>query len=221
MIDKQKPSSDRGIRLEGNTLKRPWLSPVSLDRDNCSHAQLAQALQSRRLEKQRPKKLFSLLFSVTFGAAAGSIAGCTNVTTSQYEATALTTYTWQVKYANNLNSEPSPRLEEFATTSLLNRNGLKPSGAVTGPDDRGLWWPALPPRPTVDEVEQRQGSEQEASRPELLKSVKYKFIYSEGTLPTNYDVYREVVKAYPSRTPLELTLGVGDNSVQKAEPISN
>ncbi len=68
-------------------------------------------------------------------------------------------------------------------------------------------------------------SEQEASRPELLKSVKYTFIYSEGaeqrTLPTNYDVYREVVKAYPSRTPLELTLGVGDNSVEKAEPISN
>jgi hypothetical protein len=28
------------------------------------------------------------------------------------------------------------------------------------------------------------------------------------TLPTNYDVYRQVVKAYPQRTPLELTLGV-------------
>ncbi|MEM7716175.1 MAG: hypothetical protein AAF349_21810, partial [Cyanobacteria bacterium P01_A01_bin.68] len=117
-----------------------------------------------KLEKQRTPILFSLLFSA-------AIAGCTNVTTSQYEATALTTYTWQVKYANNLTTEPSPRREEFATTSLLNRNGLKPSGAVTGPDDRGLWWAALPPRPTVDEVEQRQGSELQASRPELLKSV--------------------------------------------------
>ncbi|MEM9927335.1 MAG: hypothetical protein AAF915_26940 [Cyanobacteria bacterium P01_D01_bin.50] len=169
--------------------------------------------------------MFSLFASAAFSAGVGSIAGCTNVTTSQYEATALTTYTWQVEYANNLNSEPSPRLEEFATTSLLNRNGLKPPGAVTGPDDRGLWWPALPPRPTVDEVEERQGSEQEASRPELLKSVKYKLIYSEGTqqrtLPTNYDVYRQVVKAYPEGRSLELTLGVGDNSVEKAEPISN
>ena len=177
-----------------------------------------------KLEKQRTKKLFSLLVSATFSAVVGSIAGCTNISTTQYEATALTTYTWQVKYANNLNSEPSPRLEEFATTSLLNRNGWKPSGAVTGPDDRGLWWPALPPRPTVYDVEERQGSDQEASRPELLKSVKYKLIYSDGTeqrtLPTNYDVYREVVKAYPSRIPLELTLGVGDNSVEKAEPIS-
>lgn len=177
-----------------------------------------------KLEKQRTQKLFSLLFSTVLGAVVGPLAGCTNVTTSEYEATALTTYTWQVEYANNLNSEPSPRLEEFATTSLLNRNGLKPSGAVTGPDDRGLWWPALPVRPTVDDVEQRQGSEQEASKPELLKSVKYKLIYSEGTqqrtLPTNYDVYRQVVKAYPNRTPLELTLGVGDDSVQKAEPIN-
>ena len=178
-----------------------------------------------KLKKQRAPILFSFLFSVAFSAAAGSIAGCTNVTTSQYEATALTTYTWQVKYANNLTTEPSPRREEFATTSLLNRNGLKPPGAVTGPDDRGLWWAALPPRPTVDEIEQRQGSEQEASRPELLKSVKYEFIYSDGTqqrtLPTNYDVYRQVVKAYPERSLLELTLGVGDNSVEKAEPISN
>jgi hypothetical protein len=38
------------------------------------------------------------------------------------------------------------------------------------------------------------------------------------TLPTNYEVYRQVVKAYPQRTPLQLTLGVNDNSVEKAEP---
>ncbi|MEA5572571.1 hypothetical protein [Calothrix sp. UHCC 0171] len=163
------------------------------------------------------KLLFSLLFSAV-------ITGCSNVTTSQYEATALTTYTWQVKYANDLTSEPSPRLEEFATTSLLNRNGLQPSGAVTGPDDKGLWWTTLPPRPTVDEVEQRQEGQQ-SGQPELLKSVKYELTYQVGseknTLTTNYEVYRQVVKAYPSRTPLELTLGVGDNSVEKAEPIGN
>ncbi|NJL09238.1 MAG: hypothetical protein HC908_00405 [Calothrix sp. SM1_7_51] len=163
-----------------------------------------------------------LLFLLLFSAV---ITSCSNVTTSQYEATALTTYTWQVKYANNLASEPLPRLSEFATTSLLNHNGLKPSGAVTGPDDRGLWWAALPPRPTVDEVEQRKGSQQEASTPELLKSVKYQLTYGVGaqqrTLPTNYEVYRQVVKAYPSRTPLELTLGVGENSVEKAETIGN
>ncbi|MBD2535545.1 hypothetical protein H6G97_41620 [Nostoc flagelliforme FACHB-838] len=43
---------------------------------------------------------------------------------------------------------------------------------------------------------------------------------TQNTLPTNYEVYRQVVKAYSQRTPLQLTLGVNDNSVEKAEPVS-
>lgn len=168
--------------------------------------------------KMMKKLLFWLFVSAT-------MVGCSTLTTSDYEATALTNYTWQVKYANDLTSEPSPRLETFASTSLLNRNGLKPSGAVTGPDDQGLWWAALPSRPTVDEIEQRKGSQSQASKPELLKSVKYELTYKIGsqerTLPTNYDVYRQVAKSYPSRAPLQLTLGVGDDTVEKAEPIGN
>ncbi|BAY13314.1 hypothetical protein [Calothrix sp. NIES-2098] len=169
------------------------------------------------------KPIFSPLTVVMLTAL--TLSSCSTLNTSQYEATALTTYTWQMKYANNLSNEPSPQFETFASTSLLNRNGLKPEGAVTGPDDRGLWWPALPPRPTVDEIEQRKKPQQEVSKPELLKTVEYKITYSVGsqqkTLPTNYDVYRQVVKAYPSRTPLELTLGVNDNSVEKAEILEN
>ncbi|MBW4630870.1 MAG: hypothetical protein KME30_02870 [Iphinoe sp. HA4291-MV1] len=153
-----------------------------------------------------------------------TLTSCNTLTTDQYEATALTRYTWQVKYADDLTNEQVPRFETFATTSLLNRNGLKPEGAVTGPDDRGLWWSSLPPRPSVDEVEQRKKS-QEASNPELLKSVKYELKYRVGeeqrTLPTNYQVYRQVVKAYPSRTPLQLTLGLDNNSVEKAEPVGS
>ncbi len=152
-----------------------------------------------------------------------TLTSCNTLTTEQYEATALTTYTWQVKYANNLASERSPRLETFAKTSLLNHNGLKPEGAVTGPDDRGLWWPSLPLRPTVDEVEQRIRPQEEASKPELLKNVEYRIRCrvddQDRTLPTNYEVYRQVVKAYPSHTPLHLTLGIGDNSVEKAETV--
>ena len=154
-----------------------------------------------------------------------TLTSCTTLTSDQYEATALTTYTWQVKYGNNLTNEKLPRLETFAETSLLNRNGLKPEGAITGTDDRGLWWPALPPRPTIDEVEKRIKPQEEASKPELLKSVEYRLRYKvdaqERTLPTNYQVYREVIKAYPSHTRLHLTLGVNDDSVEKAEPVVN
>jgi hypothetical protein len=150
------------------------------------------------------------------------LTSCSTVTTNQYEATARTTYTWQVKYSINPTSDRSPRFETFASTSLVNRNGQKPAEAVRGPDDRGLWWPALPPRPTIDQVEQRQRPQELATTPELLKSVEYQLTYRQGdqqrTLPTNYQVYRQVVKAYPSQT-LRLTLGVNNNSVEKAEPI--
>ncbi|MFN6442087.1 MAG: hypothetical protein RMY35_035175 [Nostoc sp. DedSLP01] len=153
-----------------------------------------------------------------------SLTSCSTTSVEQYEATALTSYTWQVKYANNLTNAPQPRIESFATASALNRNGLKPAGAVIGPDDKGLWWPTLPPRPSIDEVEQRKKSEEEAGKPELQKTVKYQITYSVGeqqkTLPTNYDVYRQVVKAYPSKTRLELTFGLNDDSVEKAEPVS-
>lgn len=163
-------------------------------------------------------RIFSILSGIILAFA---LTSCSTVTTDKYEATARTTYTWQVKYSNDPGSDPLPRFETFASTSLLNRNGLKPQGAVTGPDDRGLWWPALPPRPTVDEVEQRQRPHEKASTPQLLKTVDYQLTYQVGdkqrTLPTNYQVYRQVVKAYPSRTPLQLTLGVNDNSVEKAE----
>jgi len=164
-----------------------------------------------------------ILPSIMTALTALTLTSCSTATTEQYEATAITSYTWQVKYANNLTSQPQPRIETFANTSMLNRNGLKPPGAVVGPDDQGLWWPTLRPRPSVDEVEQRKKSQEEAGKPELVKNVKYKLTYGVGntlsTLPTNYEVYRQVVKAYPSRTPLQLTLGVNDNSVEKAEPV--
>ena len=54
-----------------------------------------------------------------------TLTSCSNLTVNQYEATALTTYTWQVKYALDLANEPSSRFETFATTSLLNRFGLE------------------------------------------------------------------------------------------------
>lgn len=123
------------------------------------------------------------------GLTALFVTSCSTATTEEYSATALTSYTWQVKYANNLTSEPRPRIETFATASVLNRNGLKPAGAVVGPDDQGLWWPTLRPRPSVDEIEQRKKPTEEAGKPELIKDVQYQITYGIGdaqkTLPTN------------------------------------
>lgn len=58
----------------------------------------------------------------------------------------------------------------------------------------------------------------------LIANCELEMTYGIGNalhiLPTNYKVYRQVVKAYPQETPMELTLGVNDNSVEKAEPVS-
>lgn len=152
-----------------------------------------------------------------------TLNSCSNVTTEQYFAEAKTAYTWQVKYSLNPTSDKLPRFETFISTSLVNRNGIKPVGSVVGPDDQGLWWPRLPPRPTVDQVEQRKRPGEQATAPQLLKSVDYQLTYQIGdrtsTLPTNYQVYRQVVKAYPQKIPLQLTLGLNDKSVEKAEPL--
>lgn len=149
-----------------------------------------------------------------------ALTSCDVVSTNQYEATALTTLTWQVKYSTDSVNDKNPRFEEFASNSLLNRNGEKPKDAIIE-DDKGLWWPILPPRPTIDEVEQRQQPQEEPSQPELLRTAKYKITYQQNgkkvTLPTNYDVYRQVARAYPSRKPLQLTLGINNASVTKAE----
>lgn len=150
-------------------------------------------------------------------------AGCGVQTVSQYEATANTIQTWRVNYTNDPQENKRGRFEEFQSVSLLNRNGNKPKGRVVGPDDQGLYWATLPTRPTVDEIEARQKKPYEKpSKPELLRQVKYYITYQESgqtiTLPTNYSVYRQVVKAYPNQTPLQLTMGLNNGSVEKAEP---
>ena len=150
------------------------------------------------------------------------LTGCTNLLTNDYEATAVTTYTWHVEYVTDQNKVNGSRIEKFESTSLVNRNGIMPEEAVTGPDDRGLWWPALPPRPTVDELEARQADSQEMiGSPEINKRVDYTLTYqAEGdvvTSPTDYSVYRAAVRAYRDERPLELTLGINDASVEKAE----
>lgn len=159
--------------------------------------------------------------AVVSGLCAIALSSCSSVTTTEYQATARTTYTWQVEYSTNPSKDSLTRFETFASTSLLNHNGIKPTNAVTGPDDRGLWWGALPPKPTVDEIEQRQKFAEKPSTPQLIKSVDYQLTYltngQQTTLPTNYQVYRQVVKAYPQKAPLQLTLGVNDNTVEKAE----
>lgn len=152
-----------------------------------------------------------------------ALTSCANVITTQYDATATVIYTWQVTYEPNPDKPIRNRREKFATVSLVNRNGKRPLDAVSGPDDKGLWWPAVPPRPTVDQIEgEKRSSDEVVGSPQLIKDVKYAITYEDKgravTLPTNESVYRQVVKAYPNQQPLELTVAGDENFVTKARP---
>jgi hypothetical protein len=55
-----------------------------------------------------------------------------------------------------------------------------------------------------------------------LRTVKYHLSYEQDgqkvTLPTNYSVYRQAVKAYSKGQSLKLTLGINNRWVEKAKP---
>lgn len=149
-------------------------------------------------------------------------SGCGSQQSANYEATANASITWRVPYyESDRANDKRPRYEEFESVALLNVNGEKPEGAVRQ-DDKGIWWPKEPPRPTVDEIEGgKKKPYEKIGTPEALRQVEYRVKYNQDgeriNLPTNHDVYRQVVKAYPD-TPLTFTMGVNNGSVLKATP---
>ena len=152
-------------------------------------------------------------------------AGCGSQQSAQYEATAKTTITWQVPYyETDITNDKQPRYKKFESVSLVNVNGEKPEGAVFQ-DDKGIWWPKVPPKPTIDQIEAgKKKNYEKIGKPDLLRQVEYRVKYNQYgeriNLPTNYSVYRQVAKSYPD-TPLSFTMGVNNGSVTKATPITN
>lgn len=177
-------------------------------------------------------KTFSRRKFNRFGLAVSGLAmaialnGCdtSQSDAGQYEATAKATYTWRVNYSNDPFENKRGRYEEFESASLINVNGEKPEGAVSQ-DNNEIWWPKVPPKPSLDEREAAQKSSSEKiGEPELLRQVEYRVKFNKNgerlNLPTNPQVYRQVVKNYPD-TPLQFTLGVNNGSVTKATPLTN
>jgi hypothetical protein len=175
------------------------------------------------LFSQKKWQQFYLASASIVMAIASVGCGTQQVQQQQYEATATATITWRVKYAPDLQEDKPARYETFESVSLVNNNGVKPEEGVYQ-DDKGIWWPKEPPKPTLDEIEAgKKKSYEKIGKPERLRQVEYRVKYFQGgeqiNLPTNYDVYRQVAKAYPD-IPLNFTMGLNNGSVIKATPVT-
>jgi hypothetical protein len=143
----------------------------------------------------------------------------------QYETSAEATYTWRVRYTNAPTDDKRGHYKEFESTSLTTLNGIKPEEAVMKENEKDVWWPQLPPKPSVDEIESGKKSPSEKiGKLELGQSIEYRVKFDkegeELNLPTNYSVYRQVSKSYPD-IPLNFTMGLNNGSVTKATPVTN
>lgn len=173
------------------------------------------------LFRTAPKPLLALVTGVSLSLA---IAGCSEVVTDDFEAMAVTTYTWRAEYTPDGVTPDRPRegrMVEFETNSLVNMNG-EPTVDPTGErDSNGIWWPAIPPKPSVDDLEARLKDGEQYAEPLIDKSIEFTITFDQQgetvTLPTNDTVYRRAVQAHERDRPLELLLGPQDASVQKAE----
>ncbi len=165
-------------------------------------------------------KPWGVLMTLGLGMA---IAGCREVVTEQYEARAITTYVWEAEYRPRGVTPDRPRegrIETFERNSLVNSNG-QPTVEPTGERDaQGIWWPALPPKPTVEELEARQKPGEVYEAPLIRKSIEYTLTFDNAgrsvTLPAHESVYREAVKAAERDRPLKLLLSAQDQFVQQA-----
>ena len=211
---------------------KPELSLVELDRMPPYYVSHCRSMLTLKHPPTFLKTIGARCLSLTFSLVAACDEVTTNlatgdkITTGTYDATATVTYTWQVEYAESFDQARTIRRETFDSISLVNRNGVKPEAAVTGPDDEGLYWPALPPEPTADELESRQkNSREKRTDPTLLKDVDYAITFDydgqRRTLPTNKNVYREAAKAYAEEQALELTYGPGEETVGAARRMAS
>jgi hypothetical protein len=111
-------------------------------------------------------------------------------------AIAIATQTWEATYyisktAGGLNTQ---RSQSFQSNTLTNVDGKQPDNAVSI-DDNGIWWAALPPRPTADEVDQYRQTQEQNDPPQLQRSVEYQLRCENGTLKTDAPTYREASRA--------------------------
>ena len=154
--------------------------------------------------------------AVTSGVLVAFLASCgadtEPVGTTQCEAAiARASYRWRVDYfpRRSTSSRIQERSEFFDGNELINRNREEPEGAVSGPDRDGVWWPALPQRPSLEAIDNAAERLEDSSEPRLVRTVDYFLQCDEGDLPTDRRTYRQTSTAFRSGDTIEVSYGLG------------
>lgn len=149
---------------------------------------------------------FQLSSLLMVGASCWMLGSCTPEgdpisKTPCHQATAIATQTWEVDYYINKTSggANNQRTQTFEGNTLTNINGESPVGAKYGPDNDGIWWAALPTKPTADEVDANRQTGEQNDPPQLQKSVKYRLTCDVGELKTDAQTYREASRAFRAK----------------------
>ncbi len=170
-----------------------------------SGAQQSDAVNKRRWPRLGVLSLFGLVSCTTPQGELVSNTACT-------ASTARATYGWEVAYfperfRNDVNKH---RIEAFASAELLNRNGEQPEGEVIGPDDEGVWWPLLPPRPTADDVDERRDDDfRYNDLPQLQRTVRYVLDCEDGKFAITDTMYRDIGRALRDGKAIEARYSMG------------
>ncbi|MDX2098033.1 MAG: hypothetical protein SFW36_09685 [Leptolyngbyaceae cyanobacterium bins.59] len=154
-------------------------------------------------------RFFVTLTLLGVGLSACTPSGDAVASTSCNTALALATYTWQVEYFTSRGNPQGTRIKEFANTRLLNQNGKKPTDAVTGPDDKGVWWPALPPRPSADAMDAERQPGELYEPPRLQQTVRYTLQCTDGELGTDDATYRQAARTIRAGQSVEVNYTLG------------
>lgn len=153
---------------------------------------------------------------IASGVLIALLASCSSDTdpvgTTQCDAAiARASYRWRVDYApsRSTSSRIQERSEFFEGSELINRNREEPEGAVSGPDNDGVWWPALPPRPSPEAVDNAAERLEDSGEPTLVRKVDYFLQCDEGDLSTDRRTYRQTSTAFRSGETVEVSYGLG------------
>lgn len=153
---------------------------------------------------------------IASGVLVAVLAGCgadtEPVGTSQCEAAiARASYQWRVDYSpsRSTSSRIQERSEFFEGSELINRNREEPDGAVSGPDGDGIWWPALPSRPSPEAIDNVRERLEVSDDPVLVHKVDYFLQCDAGDLSTDSRTYRQASTVFRSGETLQVSFGLG------------